>query len=71
MKKIAIITFAILSITIVGIFFIANRYLGEEPTKEKTKVGILYNGQIDDKGWGQSHYEGISESAKVLEFDVL
>ena len=71
MKKIAIITFIILFITIVGIFFITNRYLGEETKKEKTKVGILYNGQIDDKGWGQSHYEGINESARRLDFDVL
>ena len=71
MKKIAIITWAILSIIIVGIFFITNGYLGEEPTKEKTKVGILYNGQIDDKGWGQSHYEGINESARTLDFDIL
>ena len=71
MKKIAIITFIILFITIVGIFSITNRYLGEETKKEKTKVGILYNGQIDDKGWGQSHYEGISESARLLDFDVL
>ena len=40
-------------------------------TQEKTKVGILYNGEVDDKGWGQSHYEGITESSKVLGFEVI
>lgn len=71
MKKIAILTFAILLITIMGIFFITNRYLATEQMKGRTKVGILYNGEINDKGWGQSHYEGLNESAQELDFEVV
>lgn len=71
MKKIAIVALVILSIIIVGIFLITNKYLGEESTEVKTKVGVLYNGEVDDKGWGQSHYEGINESAQALDFDIM
>ncbi|MBQ7933887.1 MAG: BMP family ABC transporter substrate-binding protein, partial [Lachnospiraceae bacterium] len=42
-----------------------------EVTKEVTKVGFLYNGTIDDKGWGQSHYEGINKTADELNLKVL
>ena len=42
-----------------------------EITKNVTKVGFLYNGEIDDHGWGQSHYEGISASAKELNLEII
>ncbi|MBE5947021.1 MAG: BMP family ABC transporter substrate-binding protein [Lachnospiraceae bacterium] len=71
MKKIAIISLAILSIIIVGIFFITGRYLNQEQEIGTTKVGILYNGEVDDKGWGQSHYEGINKSANDLNFEII
>lgn len=71
MKKIAIITLTILTLIIIGIFYITNRYLKEEPEKTQTKVGIIYNGEVDDKGWGQSHYEGINESARELDLKIV
>ncbi|MBR3598731.1 MAG: BMP family ABC transporter substrate-binding protein [Lachnospiraceae bacterium] len=71
MKKIAIIAVTILSLIIVGIFYITNRYLNEEPEIGTTKVGILYNGEVDDKGWGQSHYEGINDSANQLNLQII
>lgn len=71
MKKIAITILTILLIIIFGILFITNRYLGTKVNTGKIKVGILYNGEIDDKGWGQSHYEGITESSKALGFEVM
>ncbi len=71
MKKIAIIALTILTLIIIGIFYITNRYLKEEPEKTQTKVGIIYNGEVDDKGWGQSHYEGINESARELDLKIV
>ena len=70
MKKIAVIALTILTLIIVGIFFITNRFLKEEPEIVQTKIGILYNGEVDDKGWGQSHYEGINESANALDLKI-
>lgn len=71
MKKIAIIALTILTLIIIGIFYITNRYLKEEPEKAQTKVGIIYNGEVNDKGWGQSHYEGINESARALDLKIV
>lgn len=71
MKKIAIIALTILLIIILGIFFITNMYLNDEEEKGPTKVGVLYNGEVDDKGWGQSHYEGINESAYELDLKII
>jgi len=71
MKKIALISVIIFTAIIVGIFFIKGKKLNTDITKETTKVGFLYNGEVDDKGWGQSHYEGISESAKELNLKII
>lgn len=71
MKKIALIALTILTLIIIGIFYITNRFLKEEPEKVQTKIGILYNGEVDDRGWGQSHYEGINESAQSLDLKIM
>lgn len=71
MKKMAAIALTILILIIIGIFFITNKFLKEEPEVTQTKVGIIYNGQVDDKGWGQSHYEGINESAMALDLKIV
>ena len=71
MKKIAVIALTILTLIIIGIFFITNKYLNEEPEAGPAKIGIIYNGEVDDKGWGQSHYEGINESARELDLKIV
>ena len=71
MKKLVIITISILIIIIVGIFFITGKKNDTNITDETTKVGFIYNGEIDDKGWGQSHYEGISITAKELNLKII
>ncbi len=71
MKKILIIATSVMLIIIVGMFFINEKQMSTEVTKEKTKIGFVYNGTIDDKGWGQSHYEGISKSAEELNLEVI
>ncbi len=70
MKKIAAIAVVIITILVVGIFFISNPQADTDITKNTTKVGFLYNGAVDDKGWGQSHYEGINKSAEMLNLSI-
>ena len=43
MKKIAIIALTILTLIIIGIFYITNKYLKEEPEVVQTKIGIIYS----------------------------
>lgn len=71
MKKLIIITVSILTIIIIGIFFITGNKFDTDITDETTKVGFIYNGEIDDKGWGQSHYEGISATAEELNLQII
>ena len=71
MKKLIIITVSILTIIIVGMLFMNGNKLDTEFTKNTTKVGFLFNGQIDDKGWSQSHFEGINASAKELNLEII
>jgi len=71
MKKIAIIAGSILLIIIIGMLSMHGNEKDTEVTKERTMVGFIYNGSIDDKGWGQSHYEGISKSAEELNLAII
>lgn len=71
MKKMIMIAVGILLTIIIGIFFINEANPDTEITKNVTKVGFLYNGEIDDHGWGQSHYEGISASARELNLEII
>lgn len=40
-------------------------------TRSQTKVGVLLNGPIDDRSWGQSHYEGLEQCAATLNLDII
>jgi len=70
MKKIAIIAGCVFCIIIVGMLSMHGNEINTEVTKDRTKIGFIYNGSITDKGWGQSHYEGISQSAKELNLEI-
>lgn len=71
MKKIAIFAGIVLLIIIIGMLRMNGNEKDTEVTKERTKVGFIYNGAINDKGWGQSHYEGITKSAKKLNLEII
>lgn len=71
MKKIAIIVCSILLLIIIGMLCMHGNEKDTEVTKERTKIGFIYNGSIDDKGWGQSHYEGINKSAEELNLEII
>jgi len=67
MKKIIITAVVILAVLICGIFYISNR----QEKDEKWKVGVILNGTKDDQNWTQSHYEGLEETAKELNLEMI
>lgn len=70
--KIIIIPGVIFFMTIFGIFFINNsKSTNLDVTKEKTKVGLILNGSVKDRSWGQSHFEGLTKAAASLNLNVI
>ncbi|MBP3568066.1 MAG: BMP family ABC transporter substrate-binding protein [Lachnospiraceae bacterium] len=67
MKKIIITAVVILVVLICGIFYISNR----QEKSEQWKVGVILNGTKDDQNWTQSHYEGLEETAKELNLEMI
>ncbi len=71
MKKVAATAGIIFVMIIGGIFLISGKEMNTEVTKDTTKVGFILNGSCLDKSWGQSHYEGMEQSARDLNLKVL
>ncbi len=71
MKKITVIAISVLVIIIIGMLSMQGNERDTEVTRKQTKVGFIYNGTIDDKGWGQAHYEGISKTAEQLNLKII
>ena len=67
MKKVIITAVVILVVLICGIFYISNR----QEKNEQWKVGVILNGTKDDQNWTQSHYEGLEETAKELNLEMI
>ncbi len=70
MKKIIAIIIAVLAFIIIGILLINVNERDTEVTKERTKVGVLLNGEKLDRSWGQSHYEALEKSASELNLEI-
>lgn len=70
MKKILAVSGIIIGIILIGIILIRVRETDIEVTRERTKVGFILNGSIDDHSWGQAHYEGMERCAEVLNLEV-
>lgn len=66
MKKVIAVVGIILLVVIAGIFFIHEKELNTDVTKEKTKVGMLMLGAHDDRSFNQTHYEAMEKTAKKL-----
>ncbi len=71
MKKIVAISVLVLITIILGMLAMHGNERDTEVTKETTKVGLVCNGSIDDKGWTQSHYEGLMKSAQELNLEII
>ncbi len=71
MKKIAIIATVIFMVTIIGIFAI--RELGSEDKNinSDATIGLILNGNADDKSWCQSHYEAVEKTASELGLNFI
>lgn len=70
MKRIAALAGGFIVIIIIGIILISVRGTDTEVTRERTKVGFILNGSIDDHSWGQAHYEGMEQCADSLNLEV-
>lgn len=70
MKRILAVTGVIMGLIIIGIVLISVQETDVEVTREKTKVGFILNGSIDDHSWGQAHYEGMEQCADSLNLEV-
>lgn len=71
MKKVVAISVVVLFIIIIGMLAMRGNERDTEVTKETTKVGLICNGSVDDKGWTQAHYEGIMKSAEELNLEIM
>ena len=71
MKKIFVIVGIFVIAIVLGTLWIRTYEQDTEVTKEATMVGVLLNGSIDDKSWSQSHYEGLSLTAKELNLEII
>ena len=70
MRKILAASGVIVGIILIGIVLIRVRETDVEVTREKTKVGFILNGSVDDHSWGQAHYEGMEQCAETLNLEV-
>ena len=65
-----VIAVGIMCVIMLGITLISVRETDVEVTKNKTKVGFILNGTIDDHSWSQSHYEGMEACSDELNLEV-
>lgn len=70
MKKVKGVVVGILFVIILGIIFIHSEEQNTDITKDKTKVGMILNGSIEDHSWGTSHYEGLEKCVDELNLAV-
>ena len=70
MKRLMILATGIFLLIIAGIIAINIQQTDTDITKQKTKVGFILNGTIDDSSWGQSHYEAMEISKQELNLEI-
>lgn len=70
MKKIGIIAGILILAIMTGIFVIRVQDVDTNITKNRTKVGMILNGNMLDHSWGQSHYEALEKTAEKLNLEV-
>ena len=44
---------------------------GCTPSNNKVKVGFVFNGPINDRGWTESHYNGMTFLKDVLKVETM
>lgn len=72
MKRIATVTLVVFCSIVIGILFIGNTHTAKTKEVEvNTKVGVIFNGSVQDRSWGQSMFEGLGKTAEELPIDIL
>lgn len=71
MKKIGIIATLFFTTIIIILISVHIREKNTDVTQSQTKVGVLLNGPLHDRSWGESHYEGLEKSALELNLDII
>ena len=71
MKKIFVIVGIFVVAIVLGTLWIHTYEQDTEVTKDATMVGVLLNGSVDDKSWSQSHYEGLTYTARELNLEII
>lgn len=71
MKKIGIGAGLLLLAIAAGIWMIRVQDVDTDVTKEKTRVGMVLNGNKQDLNWGQSHYEAMEKTAAKLNLQIF
>ena len=71
MRLVYIIPAIIIAVILAGLLTFNVKKKNTDITREKTKIAMIMNGSIDDRSWGQSHYEGMQKTAKELNLDVM
>ena len=71
MRLVYIIPAIIIAVILAGLLTFNVKKKNTDITREKTKIAMIMNGSIDDRSWGQSHFEGMQKTAKELNLDVM
>lgn len=71
MKKILITILIFVCAIVAGLLWIRVSRRDTDITKMQTKVGFILNGQVNDHSWGESHFNGMEESAEELNLNVI
>ena len=70
-EKVLKILIGVVLLAIIAVFCLANFYIGENVETDRTKVGFIITGNINEKGWNESHYSGIKKACENLNLELL
>ncbi len=75
MKQISIIvSVAVFTILIIAVIIILNATRNNAPVdvlKEKTRIGLIVSGPVDDNSWNRTHYGALMNISDELNLDVV
>ena len=70
-KKFLKILIAVGLFSIFSTIYLLNFYVDEDFEENENKVGFIITGDINEKGWNESHYRGIKQACDDLGFQLL
>ncbi len=70
-KKFLKILIGVVIFSILSAIYLMNFYIDEDLEWEENKVGFIITGDINEKGWNESHYRGIKKACEGLNLQLL